>query len=59
MIINVKDLRKATGFTQKAFAEYFQMSKRTLEKWEAGRAEPTDYLVRLMEYKLRAEGIIK
>lgn len=55
---NIKDLRQATGFTQKKFSEYFEIPQRTLEKWEAGRSEPTDYLVKLMEYKLRNEGLL-
>lgn len=44
--------------TQKEFAEYFAMSKRSVENWECGRTSPPDYLTRLMEYKLRNEGII-
>lgn len=55
----VKDLRRAAGLTQRELAEYFEIPKRTLEKWETGESEPTEYLVKLMEYKLRKEGILK
>lgn len=59
MASNVKSLRKAASFTQQQFAEYFEISKRTVENWECGRTTPPDYLVKLFEYKLRNEGIIK
>lgn len=54
----IKALRQATGFTQKNFSEYFGISKRTLECWERGQSTPPEYLVELMEYKLRKEGIL-
>lgn len=56
---NVKELRKKTGLTQRQFADYFGMSCRTVENWDADRTNPPDYLVELMEYKLRREGIIE
>lgn len=59
MASNVKSLRKAANFTQQEFAEYFEISKRTVENWECGRTAPPDYLVKLFEYKLKNEGIIK
>ncbi len=54
----VKDLRRAVNFTQKEFSEYFGIPKRTVECWERGQSSPPDYLVKLMEYKLRREGIL-
>jgi len=47
------------GFTQKEFADYFDVSIRTVQNWECGRANPADYLIKLMEYKLRNEGILR
>ena len=41
--------------TQKAFSEYFGMSKRAVEEWEGGRRKCPDYLLKLMEYKLGME----
>lgn len=55
----VKELRALTGMTQKAFAEYFGVSKRTVEDWECGRRNCLKYLYDLMVYKLKHEGIIK
>lgn len=55
----IKDLRTASGMTQKAFAEYFSISKRAIESWEGEKRECPDYLLRLIHYKLIKEGLIK
>lgn len=56
--MTIKDLRTASGMTQKAFAEYFGIPKRTIENWEGGKRDAADYLLTLIEYKLRREGLI-
>ncbi len=56
--MNVKELRKAAGMTQKAFAEYFGISKRNIENWELETNRCPVYLSELMEYKLKKENII-
>ena len=57
--MTVKELRTAAGMTQKAFAEYFGVSLRTVESWEGGKRNCLDYVLELMEYKLRKEGKIR
>ena len=57
--MDIRELRKKTGMTQKAFSEYFGIPKRTIEDWEYGKRQCTDYLFDLMKYKLEKEGIIK
>lgn len=57
--MNIRELRKSVGMTQQAFADYFEMPKRTIEEWEGERRKPTDYLVKLMIYKLKKEGLLK
>lgn len=52
------ELRKLSGMTQKAFAEYFEIPKRTIEDWDRGARKCPEYLIALMEYKLTKEGII-
>ena len=47
--------QKATGMTQKAFAEYFGIPVRTLQDWQAGKRKMPDYLLRLMIYQLEIE----
>jgi DNA-binding transcriptional regulator YiaG len=54
-----KELRKLSGMTQKQFYEYFGIPRRTLENWEAGANKCPEYLLHLMEYKLKKENIIK
>jgi DNA-binding transcriptional regulator YiaG len=55
----IKALRTASGMTQQAFSEYFGFSRRAVQEWEAGRRECPVYLVALVEYKLRNEGILE
>ena len=54
-----RELRIASGMTQRAFAEYLGVSVRTVEAWEYGRNKCPEYVVKLMEYKLRKEGMIR
>jgi DNA-binding transcriptional regulator YiaG len=45
--------------TQKEFSEYFNIPKRTVENWEENTNKCNDYIINLIEYKLKNEGIIK
>lgn len=56
--MNIKELRTKAKMTQKAFSEYFNIPKRTIEEWEGERRQPPHYLVALIEYKLKNENII-
>ena len=51
-------MRKETGMKQVEFAEYFDIPVRTLQEWEHDRRTPPEYLVRLLEYRLRVEGLL-
>jgi DNA-binding transcriptional regulator YiaG len=54
-----RELRQASGMSQRKFASYFGIPRRTIENWDSGdRACPT-YTLELMKYKLIKEGIIK
>lgn len=53
--MNIKDLRLKTMMTQKEFAEYFNIPKRTIENWEGGRRKPPAYVVELIKYKIDNE----
>ena len=57
--MTIKRLRESSGMTQKAFSDYFNIPRRTIEDWDAERRKCPEYLLRLMEYKLRNEGIVK
>ena len=52
-------LRDATEWSQKYFAEYFYIPRRTLQEWEHGKRGMPEYLLRLIVYKLENEGIVK
>ena len=54
-----KELLAQSGMTRKQFAEYFNIPYRTIQNWELGLRKCPDYLLELMEYKLRNEGIKK
>lgn len=57
--MNFKDLRKESGMTQKQFSEYFNIPLRSIENWETKKRSCNQYLIDLMEYKLKKEGKIK
>ncbi len=52
-------LRGVTDWTQKDFAQYFYIPRRTLQEWELGNRKMPEYLLRLMIYKLENENIVK
>lgn len=54
-----KELREGSGMTRTQFAEYFGIPYRTIQDWELGNRKCNDYLIALMEYKLRNEGLIR
>lgn len=56
--MTIKDLRIAAGMTQKEFSQYFGISKRNIENWEEKHRNPPEYLIELMEYKLKNENLI-
>ena len=55
----VKALRITAGMTQIEFCDYFGIPRRTLQNWEANITTCSDYLLRLMAYRLQVEGIIR
>lgn len=56
--MNIKDLRNASGMDRKEFVEYFAIPYRTLQNWELDTRECPQYLLELIEYKLRKEKLI-
>jgi DNA-binding transcriptional regulator YiaG len=57
--MTVKELREQTGLSQKAFGEYFGIPRRTIQNWEIGVSECNQYIIDLMAYKLKNEGMIE
>ena len=56
--MSFRELRQASGLTQKQFSEYFGIPKRTIESWDTGDRSCPSYLLELLEYKLTREGYI-
>ena len=57
--MTVKELRTLCGWSQQKFGDYFHIPRRTIQNWEAGINKCNDYIIDLMIYKLRKEGIIE
>lgn len=57
--MNIKSLRSATGMTQKAFGDYFSIPLKSIQGWEYNNRKCPPYLLALIEYKLRKEGLLK
>ncbi|MBO5223383.1 MAG: helix-turn-helix domain-containing protein [Clostridia bacterium] len=56
--MNIKHLREQTGLSQQKFGNFLGIPKRTIEDWEQGLRTPPAYVIELIEYKLRKEGVI-
>lgn len=54
----IKSFVIASGLSQRAFAEALGIPLRTIENWCSGARKCPDYVVNLVEYKLKGEGII-
>ena len=56
--MTIKEMRALTGMSQAKFGEYLHISKRTIEDWESERRKSPQYVVELIEYKLKRERLI-
>lgn len=56
--MNIKDLRAKTGLSQSKFAALVGIPLNTLQNWEQGSRKPPEYVISLIEYKLKKEGLI-
>lgn len=54
-LMTIKELRQSTGLSQAAFSERFEIPRRTIEDWEAGRRNPPPYVPRLIEKLIEKE----
>lgn len=52
MCFDIRELREATGMTQKAFAAMYGIPISTLRKWEQREASPAPYVVTLLARSL-------
>ena len=55
----IRQLRESTGMNRKEFCEYFRIPYRTVSEWERDGRHAPDYVLRLLEYYIRMEKLIK
>lgn len=55
--MTIREIRKEAGMTQKQFAEYIGVSKRTVESWEEGKRNCPEALYTLIKYKFDKEKL--
>ncbi len=55
----IKELRESTGMNRREFCEYFKIPYRTMSEWERDGRHAPDYLIRLLDYYVHMEGLIK
>ena len=57
--MNIKEIRELTGLSQKGFSEKYGIPCRSIENWESGQRQCPDYVLRLLEYKVKTEITMK
>ena len=55
----IKELRESTGMNRKEFCDYFSIPYRTVTEWERDNRHAPEYVLRLLEYYIRMEGLTK
>lgn len=53
--MNIHEMRKSLGDTQSEFAERYSIPFRTIQNWEAGVRKPPQYLMHLLESRVRSD----
>lgn len=52
---SIRALRKGTGLSQSDFAEQYNIPVATIRDWEQGRRKCPEYMIELLEYKIKNE----
>lgn len=55
----IKELRESTGLNRREFCERFAIPYRTVTEWELGHRIAPPYVLRLLEYYVRMEGMLR
>ena len=53
----MKKLRESTGMNRKEFCEYFMIPYATVTDWELGHRKMPEYVLRMMAYQVKMEGL--
>ena len=57
--MTIKELRNITGLSQAKFAEKYEIPRRTIEDWERDLRIPPEYVVKLLEFKIKHDYSIE
>lgn len=57
--MEIKEIRENLGWTQKEFADYFNIPLGTIHNWEQGLRKPPEYVVAMVKRLLKAEQLVK
>ena len=55
----IKEFRESTGMNRRVFCEYFDIPYRTVTEWERDNRHAPSYVLRLLEYYIRMEKLMK
>ena len=55
----IKELREYLEMNQLEFSLYLGIPVRTLQNWENGYRQPTDYVVQLIETKIKYDNLVR
>ena len=55
----IKELRESTGMNRREFCEYFDIPYRTVTEWERDNRHAPSYVLRLLEYYILMEKLIR
>lgn len=53
------ELKEKSGMNWKQLSEYYEIPYRTIQDWGHGKREMPDYVLRLMQYKMKMEVLLK
>ena len=54
----IKAIREQTGMNRKEFSDWLGIPYRTMQEWELGQRQISDYLLRLIAYKVYMEKMV-
>lgn len=55
--MTIQEMRQCFGDTQSAFAKRYQIPLRTIQNWESGVRTPPEYVLSLLEQRVKADQI--
>ena len=57
--VKIRELRESNGMNRKEFCRYFRIPYRTVTDWERDERHAPEYVMRLLEYYIRTEGLVR